>query len=484
MKRSVKAVAALLLASMSLTMAPAVIPAVTETVSAASAESGSLGDGFKWKWEADSGTLTITGRGEIPENLSRLPEIPEGGVKTLVIGKNVTDASVLTSVFQEIKPSESFIVEEGNRYLSASGSGLYSSDGKTLISYATGVADIVIPDGVEAVGPYAFLDCLPDSIILPESVTTLDPDTFSAMGECGPVGIVIPESVESIGYRASMSDVYMFQPFFFYMQEGEMRCTWSSAGDLVPMLIEAWEHLGFRTPEEIYAGLSEPASYGLRTFYAEGTDHIPYTFFLTKEGIYDQIGWVFDGEKVYGTYIEHGAYLVKVDGMERYPSSDGGYQEAWFAFNADCSLRNPPLDLMVVTTDSLTPVSLSAATDGKGVYTSPDTGFRGLVYRDGKAYIYDDAGQMQKSGWYEADGNWYYLNDYGAGAVSCWREGTDGSPRYLKADGKMARNEWIEDYHKWYYLGLDGVPVTGARTLDGTEYRFDENGVLLSGEPG
>ncbi len=484
MKKSIKIfVSALLLASMSLTAVPAAFPAA-ETASAASTESGSLGSGFKWKWEADSGTLTLTGRGEIPENLSRLPEIPEGGVKTLVIGKNVTDASVLTSVFQEIKPTEAFIVQEGNQYLSASGGGLYSADGKTLISYATGVPDIVIPDGVEAVGPYAFLDCLPDSIILPESVTTLDPDTFSAMGECGPVGIVIPESVESIGYRASKADVYMFQPFFFYMREGEMRCTWSSAGDHVPMLIEAWEHLGFRTPEEIYAGLSEPASYGLRTFYAEGTDHTPYTFFITKEGIYDQIGWVYDGEKVYGTYIEHGAYLAKVDGMERYPSSDSGYREAWFAFNADYSLRNPPLDLMVVTTESLTPISLSEATGGKGVCTGPDTGFRGLVYRGEKAYIYDDNGQMQKSGWYEADGDWYYLNDYGAGAVSCWRDGTDGKPRYLKSDGKMARNEWIEDYGNWYYLGLDGTPFTGARTLNGKTYRFDENGVLLSGEPG
>ena len=89
-------------------------------------------------------------------------------------------------------------------------------------------------------------------------------------------------------------------------------------------------------------------------------------------------------------------------------------------------------------------------------YTGPDTGFRGLVYRGEKAYIYDDNGQMQKSGWYEADGDWHYLNGYGAGAVSCWRDGTDGSPRYLKADGKMARNEWIEDYGNWYYLGLDG----------------------------
>ena len=478
--------AALLLASMSLTMAPAVIPAVTETVSAASAESGSLGDGFKWKWEADSGTLTITGRGEIPENLSRLPEIPEGGVKTLVIGKNVTDASVLTSVFQEIKPSESFIVEEGNRYLSASGGGLYSSDGKTLISYATGVADIVIPDGVEAVGPYAFLDCLPDSIILPESVTTLDSHTFSGMKDEGQVvAVVLPKRDRPVDYQTP-NNCYYEVMFFYTMEDGSPACQFSgSPKDATDggVLMEEWAKFGFRTPAEIYAG-ETGTKYGVRplkmVYVVRDEVYISnYALFSTAEGPYWD-GFVYDSGKVY--YIS--SVLCDVTGLWTYDAADGTEKRTFLTDNADCSLRNPPLDLMVVTIDSLTPVSLSAATDGKGVYTSPDTGFRGLVYRDGKAYIYDDNGQMQKSGWYEADGNWYYLNDYGAGAVSCWREGTDGSPRYLKADGKMARNEWIEDYHKWYYLGLDGVPVTGARTLDGTEYRFDENGVLLSGEPG
>ena len=45
----------------------------------------------------------------------------------------------------------------------------------------------------------------------------------------------------------------------------------------------------------------------------------------------------------------------------------------------------------------------------------------GLVYQDGKAYIYDEDGNMLRSGWYQAEGNWYYLNDYGAGVVKCWR---------------------------------------------------------------
>ena len=69
----------------------------------------------------------------------------------------------------------------------------------------------------------------------------------------------------------------------------------------------------------------------------------------------------------------------------------------------------------------------------------------GLQYIDGKAYIFDESGEMCKSGWYSAEGSSFYLNDNGAGVVKCWRLGEDGKYRYLKADGTMAVNEWIID---------------------------------------
>ena len=105
----------------------------------------------------------------------------------------------------------------------------------------------------------------------------------------------------------------------------------------------------------------------------------------------------------------------------------------------------------------------------------------GLQYIDGKAYIFDESGVMMKSGWYEADGSAFYLNDNGAGVVKCWRLGEDGKYRYLKADGTMAVNEWIIDYDMIYYLGADGKKYTGSRTIDGVDYQFDENGVLIGG---
>ena len=104
----------------------------------------------------------------------------------------------------------------------------------------------------------------------------------------------------------------------------------------------------------------------------------------------------------------------------------------------------------------------------------------GLVTENGKVYIYDEDGNMLHSGWYQADGNWYYLNDNGAGVVNCWRL-KDGKYVYLGADGKMKTNCWIKDYGDWYY-----VDQTGARyesrwgRLDNAWYWFGGSGKMMS----
>ena len=104
----------------------------------------------------------------------------------------------------------------------------------------------------------------------------------------------------------------------------------------------------------------------------------------------------------------------------------------------------------------------------------------GLVYRDGKAYIYDENGNMLRSGWYQADGDWYYLNDYGAGVVNCWRV-KDGNYVYLGSDGKMATNQWVQDYGDWYYVLADGTRYesTWAR-IGGSWYWFGGSGKMMS----
>ena len=64
---------------------------------------------------------------------------------------------------------------------------------------------------------------------------------------------------------------------------------------------------------------------------------------------------------------------------------------------------------------------------------------------------------MQKSGWYQVDGDWYYLNDYGAGVVNCWRL-KDGEYAYLGSDGK--------DENKTAGSKITAIGIMSKRTGD------------------
>ena len=115
-------------------------------------------------------------------------------------------------------------------------------------------------------------------------------------------------------------------------------------------------------------------------------------------------------------------------------------------------------------------------TDGRLLLTEGQASKNTVTYREDKAYLYDEKGNMLKSGWYEAGGEWYYLNDNGAGVVNCWRL-KDGKYCYLKSDGKMARNQWIEDYDNWYYLRADGTRYESSwLKLVNTWYWFGGSG--------
>ena len=236
-----------------------------------------------------------------------------------------------------------------------------------------------------------------------------------------------------------------------------------------------WALLDYLTPEEVYGGITEPA-YGFKQLLTRdglSSSWQQSVYFLTEEGFAADC-WVCDGGKVYYLSGGRSPALRKSDGHYTYTAAGGSQKEADFTFNDLHAVSSElPADMMVVTKASLTPVPLSQA-----MQTSEITSRYTLRYQNDKAYIYDENGTMMKSGWYEADGDWFYLNDYGAGVVKCWRYGTDEKYRYLKADGRMAQNEWGQDYGNWYYVGSDGKKYTGAHTIAGVDYLFDSNGIL------
>ena len=515
MKRSVKIlVSALLLASMSLTMVPAVLPAVQQTASAASNVSlvGRLENGFEWSWDESTGTVTIEGEGLLPADLSRMVSVTGSSPDTLILGDGITGFSDNTTAlspgtlvlgakfsdtdFTSIKPTEGFEVSMRNGNFLAYDGGLYSVNGQTLYSYAAGDKNVTLRNGTRTVGDYAFYGCEAESIVIPETVTAISSDAFDNLASTGGIPIILPTDTISLGYAPngfSSNDLEPYKLVFIFRRGDELVCeTTDTRQDIGPLIAEAWNKIGCRTPEEVYSGESTTA-YGFRDVTAvkrKGSTQTIWlsTFFVTRNGI--QSGWVYNNGKVYYIQLEEHPQLIQAEGKFYYNSSSGGTKSKIFTFSSDGSLIDPPSDMMVVTTDG-TKSSYSSLTGGgsepgsdSGSSSGSTSGYTGLVYRGGKAYIYDDRGEMLHSGWFQAEGDWFYLNDYGAGVVKCWRNGEDGSPRYLKADGTMAHDEWIEDYHNWYYLDSDGRKYTGRHRIDGKWYTFDSNGVLQTSGSG
>ncbi len=114
--------------------------------------------------------------------------------------------------------------------------------------------------------------------------------------------------------------------------------------------------------------------------------------------------------------------------------------------------------------------------DGKRYYYEEGHLVTGFTRIGGKAAYFDSNGVMQCNKWIQHNGNWYYLNGYGAGVVKIWLQ--EGDKWYfMQADGTMAKNKWINWYNKWYYVGSDGVMYANRYTPDG--YWVDSSGLWV-----
>lgn len=133
-----------------------------------------------------------------------------------------------------------------------------------------------------------------------------------------------------------------------------------------------------------------------------------------------------------------------------------------------------------------------------------------IVYKDldGSYYYFNGKGNKEKltfkDGWNQYKGEWYYKGDF----VSNYLTKINGSYYVFGAFGKMVTNHLVwdsiySDYssngqtiyyvdgngnlakgwqyvnNNWYYFGDDYKAVKGIRKIDGKEYCFDSNGVMV-----
>ena len=136
----------------------------------------------------------------LPEGLEKIGEGTFNycrALKSLRIPASVTEMSYLGGWYYGM--TEITVAADNTKYDSRGGCNAVietASNSNTLIS---GCNATVIPNDVEAIGPFAFNACVTDSIAIPSSVTTIGKSAFST---CLFTGVGLPASITSIGEAA------------------------------------------------------------------------------------------------------------------------------------------------------------------------------------------------------------------------------------------------------------------------------------------
>lgn len=145
---------------------------------------GKLGDNVTWSLD-DKGTLTISGKGAISDYTDGgAPFANNEQIKNLIIDEGITHIG--NYVFSSCHNIQSIELPE-----SLTGIGEY------VFENCSSLTNIDIPDSVTSIGQFAFSGTAVKSIVIPESVVTLD--TNSMFMDCRQLeSVVLPQSVTAI----------------------------------------------------------------------------------------------------------------------------------------------------------------------------------------------------------------------------------------------------------------------------------------------
>ena len=200
------------LISLALTIAMIIslFPAISIPAFAADT-SGAYGDNISWAFDESTGTLEISGSGELSGFYNLVPWYDYNKqIKSIVINKGIT--SINYAVFRGYSVENLFLPE-----------GLLET-GQEAFYKCSSLKNVTIPDGVKAIGNVAFANCTSlENVILPDSVNDMGSNVFlgcenlttavfedgiteisdSIFWECANLtNVTIPSSVKTIGANA------------------------------------------------------------------------------------------------------------------------------------------------------------------------------------------------------------------------------------------------------------------------------------------
>ncbi len=318
-----------------------------------------------------------------------------------------------------------------------------------------------------------------DKVIIGDQFTSITGVIVYPLVEAEIKAVVIPDSVTSID---AAFEKYVSYTYFLYSDQNlaaQKAFPQNNRYDILS-LGETWARFGYRSIKEIYEG-SITKTYGLRSICGK-------KFFVTKNGLAN--GWVTDGKDLYFIYYE--GMFVQNETIElEYVIENGKECKGTFTFDENGKVISKiPNTIWAATADSLKPVPIYFEEVDRSKNGLIKEGENTYFYKDGKKqsgmqiindkkYFFDEAGVMEKSGWFFDGSNMYYLNDNGAAVVNCWRL-WDGNYFYLGSDGKMKSDGWLKDYGNWYYLNYEGRLTSQWAKLNGKWYWFGGSGKMMS----
>ena len=439
-------------------------------------------DDYGWTYDVPSDTLTYYGSG--PHSYAHHAEGETGGSYTegfchafsssdsflqpesVVLSDGMTEAYAFPECDRLVLGSSAelggnwevrkeFAVDPDNPYYTTYDGALFSKDGKELIAVPTEMTYIPAHPDLEVLKTGCFSSThFSSPIVIPWGVTTIESlSLLNCTSDAEETVYIFPDTIETV------------------LDDGSNRST---------------------STRRVYSVYNSPVA---ETVRYEISDWGAVASFQAVDSVLSYYGitpgsWVERGDRRW--YIDETGKMAKgavtIDGTEYFFDDHG-----------------------LLDTDEVTPEDYDSGfrtIDGKTYYFRDGEQIKGRwAYIDGKIYLFDQDGVMQKSGWYyfyrrdarrDYGGCYVYLNDYGAGAVKCWRY-WDGHYKELDAEGKITERfddfrtgqkylgtdgiavsyDWVVDYGKRYYLDGWGIRCEpGWQEIDGKWYYFTDSGAV------